>query len=241
MKEVAVPIYYSIYKELKNRIGKGVYESKLPTEKMLCAEFDVSRLTLRRALDELKRESLVQASKGRGTFVVSVKREEKIGSLTGFTEEAVRDGRKPTSVVVKNKLIKAPESVLELFKMPIDSMVVSLERVRFLDGEPYGIERAHLNPMVDIRILNIVQKDMARESLYWMLRHEFDTVLDHAEETIEVCRLSREEAKNLQVKEGSHAIARERCTYTDKGLCIEVVKSVYRGDRYRLKMVRRVE
>ncbi len=241
MKEVSVPVYYRIYKELKQRIARGTYPVKLPTEKKLCDEFNVSRLTLRRALEELKRESIIEASKGRGTFVLEEKREEKIGTLTGFTEEAKRDGRKATSLVLKNTIVAPEEDVAGLFEIPSGGMVVALERVRYLDEEPYGIERAFLNPMVDIRILNVVQRDMSKESLYYILKSELGIVLDHAQETIEVCRMSRDEARHLQVKEGSYAITRERHTYTDHGFCVEIVKSVYRGDRYRLKVVRRVE
>jgi len=241
VREAGAPVYYQIYKELKRRIGKGVYSKKLPTEKELCGEFKVSRLTLRRALDELKRESVIESSKGRGTFIVEEKHEESISTLTGFTEEAARDNRKAKSIVLKDGLIVPPVEIAELFGIPVDGMVVLLQRVRYLDDEPYGIERAYLNPLADIRILNIVNRDMSEESLYAILKNEFSIVLDHAQENIEVCRLSREEAKHLKVKEDSYAISRERQTFTNKNLCVEVVRSVYRGDRYRLKVVRRVE
>lgn len=142
---------------------------------------------------------------------------------------------------MKDGLIVPPVEIAELFGIPVDGMVVLLQRVRYLDDEPYGIERAYLNPLADIRILNIVNRDMSEESLYAILKNEFSIVLDHAQENIEVCRLSREEAKHLKVKEDSYAISRERQTFTNKNLCVEVVRSVYRGDRYRLKVVRRVE
>ncbi|MBN2220144.1 MAG: GntR family transcriptional regulator [Kosmotogaceae bacterium] len=241
MREAGAPVYYRIYKELKRRIGKGVYSKRLPTEKELCNEFNVSRLTLRRALDELKRESVIESSKGRGTFVVDEKREESISSLTGFTEEAVRDKQRARSVVLSDGLVVPPEEIAKLFGIPEDAMVVLLERVRYLNDEPYGIERAYLNPLTDIRILNIVNRDMSEASLYDILKNELSLSLDHALENIEVCRLTKEEAKHLKVNENSYGIRRERQTFTDKSICVEVVRSVYRGDRYRLKVVRRVE
>lgn len=241
MIEAGAPVYYRIYKELKRRIGKGVYSKRLPTEKELCNEFNVSRLTLRRALDELKRESVIESAKGRGTFIVDEKREESISSLTGFTEEAARDKQRARSVVLSDGLMVPPEEIAKLFGIPDDAMVVLLERVRYLNDEPYGIERAYLNPLADIRILNIVNRDMSEASLYNILKNELSLVLDHALENIEVCRLTKEEAKHLKVNENSYGIRRERQTFTDKNICVEVVRSVYRGDRYRLKVVRRVE
>lgn len=241
MRETGTPVYYRIYKELKRRISKGVYSKKIPTEKELCNEFSVSRLTLRRALDELKREYVIESSKGRGTFVVEQKHEESISSLTGFTEEAAREKLRASSVVLSVGLVVPPDEIAKSFGVPADGMVVFLHRVRYLNDEPYGIEMAYLNPLADIRILNIVSRDMSVESLYAILKNELSLVLDHAQENIEVCRLSKEEACHLHVEEGSYGIARERQTFTNKNLCVEIVRSVYRGDRYRLKVVRRVE
>jgi len=138
-------------------------------------------------------------------------------------------------------LVVPPDEIAKNFGIPADGMVVFLHRVRYLNDEPYGIEMAYLNPLADIRILNIVSRDMSVESLYAILKNELSLVLDHAQENIEVCRLSKEEAFHLSVEEGSYGIARERQTFTNRNLCVEVVRSVYRGDRYRLKVVRRVE
>jgi len=201
----------------------------------------VSRSTLRRALDELKRELVIESRRGSGTYVCSRKREESIGSLTGFTEEALRDGKRATSRVITNAIISPPEAIKAFFDIPYGAMIVCLKRVRYLNNEPYAIEEAFLNPAVDIRVLGVVEEDMSKDSLYAFLKNDLGILLDYAQETIEVCQLSREQARLLRLAEGALAIMRERFTYTNKDLCIEVVRSIYRGDRYKLKVTRRVQ
>ncbi|AKI98287.1 GntR family transcriptional regulator [Kosmotoga pacifica] len=238
-KEHGVPAYISIYRTLKARIEDGTYSKKLPTEKELCEEFEVSRLTVRRALDELKRERLLISKKGKGTFVTEKKREEQLSTLAGFTEEAISEGHTTKSLVLKNEIIFPPTEVMDAFGLPHKGMVVLLERVRFLDDQPMAIERSYLNPLVDIRVLNIIKMDMSNESLYRVLKEEFSIKLDHAVEIIEIAKLSEIEAKYLETNEGDYGILRHRLTYTSEGLCLEYVESIYRGDKYKLKVVRK--
>jgi len=234
-----LPAYIAIYRTLKARIEDGTYSKKLPTEKELCKEFEVSRLTIRRALDELKRERLLVARKGKGTFVEERKREEQLSTLAGFTEEAVSEGHKTKSLVLKNEIIFPPPEVMDAFKLPHKGMVVLLERVRFLDDQPMAIEKCYLNPLVDIRVLNIIKMDMSNESLYRVLKEEFGIRFDHAVEIIEIAKLTESEAKYLETDEGAYGILRHRHTYTADGSCLEYVESIYRGDKYKLKVVRK--
>lgn len=238
-KNREIPAYISIYRTLKKRIEDGTYPKKLPTEKELCKEFEVSRLTIRRALDELKRERLLVSRKGKGTFVEERKREEQLSTLAGFTEEAVSEGHKAKSIVLKNEILFPPPEVMDAFKLPHKGMVVLLERVRFLDDQPMAIEKCYLNPLVDIRVLNIIKMDMSNESLYRVLKEEFGIRFDHAVEIIEIARLTKSEAEHLGVDEGTYGILRHRLTYTADGACLEYVESIYRGDKYKLKVVRK--
>jgi GntR family transcriptional regulator len=117
-------------------------------------------------------------------------------------------------------------------------MVLLLERVRFLDDEPLAIEKSYLNPLIDIRILNIIQRDMSKESLYRILREEFEIGLQRAVEYIEIAQMSKKEAKYLECETGDYGILRHRYTYIDSGECIEYVISIYKGERYKLRVVR---
>jgi GntR family transcriptional regulator len=242
MGETPIPLYYKLYVDLKGSLNSGKYQKgdKLPTEKELCQNYGISRLTVRRAMDELRREGFIERLKGKGTFVTGSKREEQLAILTGFTDEARKRGSETRSVVLENKLVRVPADAVELFDIPADAMVVLLKRVRFLEGEPYAIEEAYLNVGADIRFLNITQRDMEKESLYGILRKEFSINISYAEEEMELTRLKKEEARFLRQDQDECAIMRKRFTYTKSDICIEYVISLYRADKSKFRIVRRI-
>lgn len=242
MGETPIPLYYKLYVDLKESLNSGKYQKgdKLPTEKELCQQYSISRLTVRRAMDELRREGFIERLKGKGTFVTGSKREEQLAILTGFTDEARKRGSETRSVVLENRLVRVPADAVELFDIPADAMVVLLKRVRFLEGEPYAIEEAYLNVGADIRLLNITQRDMEKESLYGILRKEYGINISYAEEEMELTRLKKEEARFLRQELDDCAIMRKRFTYTKSDICIEYVISLYRADKSKFRIVRRI-
>ncbi|RAO98736.1 GntR family transcriptional regulator [Petrotoga sp. 9PW.55.5.1] len=240
MEKIPIPLYYKLYVDLKEDLEENYKKGdKILTENEICNKYSVSRLTVRRALDELSKEGLIERKRGQGTFYLGRKQEEELSKLTGFTDEAIKQGHKTTSIVLENKLMAIPQELTEEFKMPKDGRVVLLKRVRYLDEEPYAIESSYLNPYADIRILNIIERDMSNESLYRILNDEFGIVFSHAVETLEVTTLNKEEGKFLSQKEGAIAALRTRYTYIKDEKCIEYVRSLYRGDRYKFRIVRR--
>ncbi len=233
-----VPLYYKIYKDLRNKIVGGYFEGgRLPTEKELCEEYDVSRMTVRKAMEQLNMEGLIERKKGKGTFVKKIGSEEQLSRLTGFTEEVGK--KKVKSRVLANRLVRIPVEAKEAFGLPENTLVVLLKRVRYIEEVPVAIEEAYLNPDIDVRILNVLELDMSERSLYEFLRKELGMSLDHAEEIIEVMSLSTSQARLLDQPAGSCALLRRRYTYTPDGRCVEYVLSIYRGDQFKFKVLRR--
>lgn len=238
MEKNVLPLYYRIYTELRKRIMNGYYtDGKLPPEMELCNEFKASRITVRNALEQLRREGLIHREKGSGTFIKKFGSEEQLTKLTGFTDEM--KGKNIRSQVIDNKLIPVPVEAQEHFGLPDGALVVLLKRVRIIDNKPVAIESAYLNPSVDLRLLNILQKDMSTQSLYNFIQQELNIVLSYAEEVLELTHVSKEEAQLLGIKPNECAILRKRYTYTSDNKCIEYVLSLYRGDEYKFKVIRR--
>lgn len=243
VEEYPVPLYYRVYKELKRKILDGEYRpgDRIPPEIELVKSFGVSRLTVRRALDELKSEGLITRHKGKGTFIVGRKEEEAMNVLKGFTDKAKQEGFSVKSHVLDNKLVEVPTELCGIFGLEQGTMVVLLRRVRFLNEDPVAIESAYLNPAVDVRILNILKRDMSKESLYEFLRNELKIPLIRAMEELELTQASSSDAKHLGIQPGACALLRKRYTYTANGKCVEFVRSIYRGDKYKFKMELRSE
>jgi Transcriptional regulators len=214
VEEYPVPLYYRVYKELKRRISEGEYRpgDRIPPEIELVKAFNVSRLTIRRALEELKSEGLITRHKGKGTFIVGKKEEESMNVLKGFTDKAKEEGLNARSLVLENKLVEIPSELCQIFGLENGAMVMLLRRVRFLNDEPVAIECAYLNPAVDIRILNILKKDMSKESLYEFLRNELKIPLMRAIEELELTHVSSSDAKHLGLQPG-HVRTVEKALY----------------------------
>ncbi|MEJ5229949.1 MAG: GntR family transcriptional regulator [Pseudothermotoga sp.] len=237
-KEYPVPLYYRVYRNLKQKIVDGIYKpgDRIPPESELVQIYNVSRLTVRRALEELRSEGFINRAKGKGTFITGRKEEEQMNVLKGFTDKAKEEGFSVKSVVLENKLVEVPLELTEVFGVEQGTMVILLKRIRYMNEDPVAIESAYLNTAIDVKLLSILKKDMSKESLYEFLRGELKLPLIRAYEVLEVTEISGPDAKHLNVPAGSCALLRKRYTYTSESKCVEFVRSIYRGDKYRFKI-----
>ncbi|WP_456400315.1 GntR family transcriptional regulator [Mesoaciditoga sp.] len=233
-----IPIYHQLYELLKIKIENGEFTvgQYLPSETSLAKRYGVSRLTVRQALSKLVEDGLIEKHRGKGTKVRSRKNVENLMELRSFTEEARESGHVPSSIVMQNTLVDTPFFVADKLNLPSKSKMILLKRLRLLDGVPYVIEWAYINPGVDTRLLNILEMDMSKASLYDYIKKTLEIKFEYAYETLEVGHASAEEARLLSIKTGDCVALRKRFTYTENGECIEYTQSIYRGDKYKFKI-----
>ncbi len=233
-----IPIYHQIYSTIKDEIEKGAlkYGDILPSEEDLAQKYDVSRLTVRQALRKLVEDGVIEKEKGKRSKIIQSKNIENLSELRGFTEDAKISGHQASSSVITNTLVDIPEVAIEKFKVPTGSKVIRLNRLRLLDNIPYAIEWAYINIAVDVRMLNILEMDMSKSSLYAFFKNTIGLKLEYADETLEVVTASVDNAKLLGIQNGSCLLLRRRFTYSSNGECIEYVQSFYRGDRYKFNV-----
>jgi GntR family transcriptional regulator len=234
-KNSPVPIYYQLYKLLKSRIENGEFKvgDYLPSENTLANYYNVSRLTVRQALSKLVESGLVEKRRGKGSLVKNQKNVENLMELKSFTQEAKESGHVPSSIVMQNTLVDTPFFIAEKLNLPPKSKMILLKRLRLLDKVPYAIEWAYINPGMDTRLLNILEMDMSKASLYNFIKNSLKIKLEYADETLEVGHVSPEEAQLLGIRADDCVVLRRRFTYVKGSQCIEYVRSVYRGDKYR--------
>ncbi len=237
-KSSPIPIYHQLYEILKSEIKNGIFKAGayLPSENSLARSYGVSRLTVRQALSELLEEGFVEKYRGKGTLVKEPKNIENLTELKGFTDEARMSGQSSSSIVLENKLVDAPSIVIEKLNLPAGSKMILLKRLRMLDGIPYAVESAYMNPAIDTRLLSILDKDMSQASLYDFLRKELKFDLKYADETLEVASVDTRTAELLNISAGECVVLRKRFTYITNDKCIEYVFSIYRGDKYRFNI-----
>ena len=135
------PKYIQIQDSILNWIETGDLKpgDLVPSERKLCEQFDVSRMTVRHAISTLVSHGIVRRVQGLGTYVNEPKNEYDIGLLVSFTESALRKGLKPSGKLLKFDLILANEKIAGILNINLGQKVYHLVRVRFGNNEPFTL------------------------------------------------------------------------------------------------------
>lgn len=233
-RESADPLYVQLKATLEAEIASGRYpvHERLPSERELSDQYQVSRMTARQALLDLAREGLVYTRVGKGTFVAQPKIDQQLRTVTGFSQDMRERGNQPSSRVLEARVIPATPEVAAALRLLPDADVVLLSRVRLSDGSPLALENAHLPLEL---VPNLLQNDFAYTSLYGLLKDQYQYKLSHAEQTIEAGLAEPDEAELLDLTPPAAVLRIQRLTLRQDGRAIEYVRSTYRGDRYKFR------
>lgn len=221
-----LPLYQQLQRALKLAIDQHILapDDALPAERDLAAEFEVSRITVRKALDGLVAEGLLVRRQGSGNFV-STRVEKNFAMLTSFSEDMRARGRTPRSVWLKRSTgTVTPEEALTLRLSP-GTPVYRFYRLRFADDAPMAIEVATI---VASALPSI---DSVNESLYEALEHTGHRPV-RALQRLRAVVLNTEQAELLKAKAGDPGLLVERLGSLRDGSAVEFSQSYYRGDIY---------
>ncbi|HCR44056.1 MAG TPA: phosphonate metabolism transcriptional regulator PhnF [Ruminococcaceae bacterium] len=234
-KDSIIPIYYQLTQYIKQQIAGNVWRTgdKIPSEREFCSQFQISRMTVRGAIESLKNEGLIYSKKGLGNFVCTPKLDQKLNKLTSFTDDMFARGLKPGSKTLLLKLTPAPLDIAEILHINAGDQVINLKRLRLANDEPMALEDTYINESL---VPNLLQKYESGDSLYTTIKEKCGVELSDATESIEVGLCSKKFAKLLEVAPGAPVFSIHRVTLTKKRQPIETVISIYRGDRYSFSM-----
>jgi GntR family transcriptional regulator len=219
-------------RSLQALLQQGGDGARLPPERELAEHLGVARETLRRALQELQDEGLLERRQGAGTFV-SGQSWLKPLLLRSFSEDMRERGLVPSSEVLSVRTLKAEAKVALKLKRVPGSPAIEVKRLRLASGEPMALEVAYLP---QDRLPGFDPLVLAGASLYELLAQHFGVQLRNAAQEITATVLSEEEAAQLDVAPYSPALLVERQVFGSDGDVIEFGKSLYRADRYRFEV-----
>jgi GntR family transcriptional regulator len=227
-----IPLYFQIQRALMEKIHSGELSEgdALASEEELVRAYQVSRMTARQALHGLKTSGYAFSQKGRGTFVTRPKLEKNIMHLMGFTEDMKQRGMVPSSRVLEQLVIKATKDLAPELKVGIGEPVMRLRRLRLADGIPMALEESHI-PLKYFPGLERI--NFSKQSLYYILRENYDVRVAWADEVIEAVPATREESDLLTIPKKASVLSILRIIMTTEETPVEVACSRYRGDRYR--------
>jgi GntR family transcriptional regulator len=224
--------YRAIEAHLRRSIDAAAPGDRLPTEAELCSRFDVSRMTVRQALQELTVAGLVDRQRGRGTFVAARPMHRRPGVFLSFTEEMGRRGMKPTSRLVSAGTDAARPEERDALALPDYADVVRVERVRLADGFPIAFEDAAVRG--DLRA--VVGADLEHGSLHAELAR-LGIVAASATGTVTARLATRAEGRLLDIHARAALLVEVRLLFDQHGRPFERTESRYVADRYVIDVV----
>ncbi len=227
------PKYYQLANILKEKIQNGEWPPRtpIPSERVLENQYNISRTTIRQAIDYLERQGFIYREHGRGTFVSPQKLQKGLQELTSFSEDLLRRGIQPGQIIQSIEFLTPSEAILRRLELPPHARVLRVERVRLGDGTPIGLQTSYIK-LDENQIIS--REDLEKAgSLYKILQNKFNIIPTEADETLEVTLATPNEASQLQIKPGAPLLLNERLLYNQNREPVEFVKILYRGDRYR--------
>lgn len=223
------PLYMKLRQVLEDAIRSGMLEqgAALPPERDLAELARVSRVTVRKAVEDLVRDGLLVRRHGSGTFVAKpVSRvQQSLSRLTSFTEDMARRGYSTRAEVLERGLFHPTSEESVMLGLSSGTMVARISRLRLADGTPLAIERASLSPEF------LPEPDRVNTSLY----AELDRIGARpvrAIQRISACNVKEPDATLLGIPVGAAGLSIERVSYLASGRVVEFTRSLYRGDAY---------
>jgi GntR family transcriptional regulator len=226
----APPMYIQVKDLLLKKIKNGEYEhgAKLPSERELSQQYDLSRMTARNALTELVREGWAFRDHGKGTFVVYPKIVKDLLKLNGFTQMLKEKGIKSTNKVLKMQVIEPTKKIANALNLTISDSVYRIERVRYGNDFPIAFEYTYIPVSY---FPGLLEYDFNELSLYEVIEKNYNHELKYASQWLSILNANRYEAEILDIEDGAAVLQLEGTAYDSNDIPVEYSVTLNRSDR----------
>lgn len=229
-KESDVPLYLQLINSIKNRISDGTFKEneKIPSELSICSEYNLSRTTVRLALDALEKEGLIYKVRGKGSYISSQKIYQDRSKFSKFYDDIKNMGKIPYSRIISAKVEESDEEIIEKMNLKKGDKIFKLIWSRYGNEEALIYETIYLNYSL---IEGIEEINLREKKLYEILFEKYGIKISHGRELFFPCKLNASEAKYLELDEGDLGMKVERVLYQEDKV-VEYTRSTVRGDRF---------
>lgn len=232
-----IPLYRQVEALMVRRIEEGQLAPGARTsEQELTAEFGVSRITIRQALDELQRQGRVVRVPGKGTFVAQRPKLEPQSALTSFSENMEALGRRPGYRTLTVSVVPASEEIAEQLAVASGEPVLRIDRLLLADETPMALMRAHLPGWIWNATPELFDRErLDRVSLYRTLESDLGLQLWKARETVEAM-VANDDGDLLGLGRDDLLLVVHRHSYDRDARPVEYTQLRYRADLYRYQV-----
>lgn len=227
-----VPLYFQVAQALESAILDGRLRpgTRFDNELLLAEQLGLSRPTMRRALQHLVDKGVLVRRRGVGTHVVQPKVRRPL-RLSSLYEDLQAGGQHPGTIVLSLRTAPAPDVVAEALKVPADTPVMTLVRLRSAGGRPIARMTNYLPDTIPGLATGLTAQALEEHGLYQLIR-ALGVQLHAADQMIGARSADAEEARLLGEEPGAALLTMQRTAYDDRGRAVEFGDHIYAASRY---------
>ena len=228
------PLYLDIYDDILFKIREGIFSENapLPSERELCDRYNVSRSTVRQALNSLQADGYIYKIHGQGTFIKPQIFEQSLYKFYSFTDELKKENITIKNSVLSYELIQLDSALAAKLNREAGETFHKIVRLRSAKNYPLMIEITYLPKN---RFYNVSTAILEEKSLYSYLASKYSLSVDKAEETFRPIIPNSWECSLLNITHKTPCTMLERFSY-EEGCLVEYTQSIVRGDKYVFKV-----
>ena len=223
-----------LYIQLKDFLLKDIKENYkageiIPAEPKLEEIYKVSRITVRKAIEELERDKVVEKKQGRGTFVLEQKILYDANAIGSLTQRLSKQKHKLETKSIEFEIIEGEHYVKDLL---LCKKLLCIKRLRLLNDIPFAL----MNNYMDYEKVPNIEKNFNIESLYTYLKDEYEIEFYNAQETVEAKAPTKEEKKDLDIKDATPLLSLHRLSFDKEDNPVEYSDVRIKADMYKHKI-----
>ncbi|KEZ90283.1 GntR family transcriptional regulator [Lacrimispora celerecrescens] len=226
------PKYKQIKEDIVESILGGVYEpgDMIPKQSDYAAQYNVSRLTVRKAIDDLVIKGILRTEKGKGTFVQEIATKAySYRRLDGFSSNVVSKTAKVHSKVVAIEETAADKSLAFYLQIAENDKVIMIGRLRYVNEVCVAFQKSYLSK-ARVADIDFEKENLNEYSLYNVLQQKAGLIMSYVDERFRAIRADKELSSYFQVEEGEPILYVKRVAYDSQNVPIEYCKDYESSD-----------
>ena len=229
---ISTPLFQQLANTLRTAIETGEYPagSRLPTENELCQKYSVSRVTVRKALDELSHSEFLVRKPGKGTFVAEKKFQRGLSGVLGYSEMCRRMGYEPGAHTIRIGLEDPSEDDAANLHLAKEEQMLVVERLRLADGNPVMLE---VNKFPE-KFFFLFNENLNDVSLYETIQKKTGIVFTRSSKLLEIVFANYQESRYLGVSKGHPLLSIKSTVQDDSGENRHLSHQLCIADKFKL-------